>query len=73
MTDHKAQLDQAAADLVSLAAKIDELAVFLRWEGNEVRIIAPSGMYPQITRMLYRAADVCASHCPPVSYDPPPR
>lgn len=73
MTDPKAELDQCAADLVSASRKLDSLAAFVRWEGSEVRIIAPADFYPQLARMFYSAADLCALQCPTVKYDPPPR
>jgi hypothetical protein len=73
VADPLSRADQIAADLVTACAKLDCLAAFLRWENGEVRIIATAGMYPQLTRMLYRAADVCAAQCPQVKHDPPPR
>lgn len=66
MSDKRQQCDAIAADLVATCTQLGSLAAFVRWENGEARIIAPAGFYPQLARLFYRAADLCAERSPPV-------
>lgn len=68
--------DQVAADLVlNCYGKLGILSAVIRFEGGNLRLIAPADSYRALALMLYRVADECAAHVKPTeqTWKPDPK
>lgn len=64
MTDTLGQVDDTAANLVTVCSHLDRLSVFVRSDGTGIKVISQRNDTAAIARLLYRAADEMVARIP---------